>query len=152
MTFRSLISVRRVGETMDQDLIWSYETILAAEPGSAAKARAFVLQHLVEHRLLDLADDVRLVASELAANAVVHARTAFTVTLERRVQSVLLTVRDGSPTPPRVGNNAPRVSDTSGRGLVVVNMISESWGVTGWGGEAKSVWASFGIPAPPTTR
>ena len=135
---------------MDQDLMWSYETLLAAEPGSAAKARAFVLQHLVEHRLLYLVDDVRLVVSELAANAVVHARTAFTVTLEGRVQSVLLIVRDGSPTAPRL-DTAPGVSATSGRGLVVVNMISESWGVTGWGGEAKSVWASFGIRAR-TTR
>ena len=63
---------------MDQNSLWSHETVLAAEPGSAAKARAFVLQHLAEHRLLYLVDDVRMVASELATNAVLHARTAFT--------------------------------------------------------------------------
>ena len=132
---------------MDQDVAWSHETVLAAEPGSAAKARAFVLQHLVDHRLLYLVDDVRLVVSELAANAVEHARTAFTVTLEGHVQSVLLTVRDGSPTPLRPGDGTLPWSATGGRGLLVVNMISESWGVTGWEGEAKSVWASFGMRA-----
>ena len=130
---------------MDQDLLWSHETVLAAEPGSASEARALVLQHLVEHRLLYLVDDVRMVASELAANAVLHARTAFTLTLEGRVRSVLLTVRDGSPTPPQPSRAGPGGFGTSGRGLVIVNLLSESWGVTRWHGDAKSVWASFQV-------
>ncbi len=132
---------------MGQDVLWSHETVLAAEPGSAAKARSFVLQHLVEHRLLYLVDDVRMVAGELAANAVVHARTAFTVTLEGRVHSVLLSVRDGSPTPPEPSSTAPNGFLTSGRGLFLVQVVSESWGVTGWHGDTKSVWASFEVRA-----
>jgi anti-sigma regulatory factor (Ser/Thr protein kinase) len=132
---------------MDQDLLWSHETVLAAEPGSAAKARAFVLQHLVEHRLLYLVDDVRVVASELAANAVLHARTAFTVTLEGRMRSLLLTVRDGSPAAPEPSHAPPDGLAATGRGLFIVKVISESWGVTGWEGTSKSVWASFDIPA-----
>ena len=130
---------------MDQDLMWSYETLLAAEPGSAAKARAFVLQHLVEHRLLYLVDDVRLVVSELAANAVVHARTAFTVRLEGGLRSVLLTVQDGSPTPLPAWRAPPQELAMTGRGLVIVNAVSQSWGVTGWEGDSKSVWASFEV-------
>jgi len=130
---------------MDQNSLWSHETVLAAEPGSAAKARAFVLQHLAEHRLLYLVDDVRMVASELATNAVLHARTAFTVTLEGRVRSVLLTVRDGSPTSPEPSGAASPGLATTGRGLFIVKVISESWGVTGWRGDTKSVWASFQI-------
>jgi anti-sigma regulatory factor (Ser/Thr protein kinase) len=136
---------------MAQGVVWSHETVLAAEPGSAAKARSFVLEHLVEHRLLYLVDHVRVVASELAANAVVHARTAFTVTLEGRSQSVLLAVRDGSsarPQPP-VDTLAP-ASATSGRGLMVVSTFSESWGVTLWEDDTKSVWASFGVRGRPT--
>jgi anti-sigma regulatory factor (Ser/Thr protein kinase) len=134
-----------VGATMNQDLLWSHETVLAAEPSSASKARAFVLQHLVEHRLLYLVDDVRVVASELATNAVLHARTAFTVTLEGRARSVLLTVRDGSPTPPQPSHAGPAGLATSGRGLVIVNVLSESSGVTRWHGDTKSVWASFQV-------
>ena len=136
---------------MAQSVVWSHETVLAAEPGSAAKARAFVLEHLVEHRLLYLVDHVRAVASELATNAVIHARTAFTVTLEGRMQSVLLAVRDGSsarPQPP-VDTLAP-ASATSGRGLMVVSTFSESWGVTLWEDDTKSVWASFGVRGRPT--
>src|SRR4051794_4609404 len=93
---RSKIRAPRVRATVDEDVLWSHQIVLASGPGSAAKARAFVLQHLVEHRLLYLVDDIGLVASELAANAVVHARTAFTVSLEGRVRSVLLSVRDRS--------------------------------------------------------
>lgn len=152
MTFRSMMSVRRWGRTMDEDLLWSHETVLAAEAGSAAKARAFVLQHLVEHRLLYLVDDVRMVAGELAANAVLHAQTAFTVTLEGRVRSVLLTVRDGSPTPPAPSSAAPDGFLTSGRGLFLVQVVSESWGVTGWQGDTKSVWASFQVREQTTRK
>src|SRR3954468_21586633 len=124
---------------MAQSVVWSHETVLAAEPGSAAKARAFVLEHLVEHRLLYLVDHVRLVASELAANAVVHARTAFTVTLEGGLQSVLLAVRDGSSPrpPPPSADILPSASATSGRGLLVVSMFSESWGVKVWEDDTK---------------
>jgi anti-sigma regulatory factor (Ser/Thr protein kinase) len=128
---------------MDQDTLWSHQTVLAAELGSATKARAFVLQHLVEHRLLYLVDDIRLVASELATNAVVHAGTAFTVILEGRSHSVLLTVRDGSQTLPAPSRAAPYAMSLGGRGLIIINLISQTWGVDQGDGSAKSVWASF---------
>jgi anti-sigma regulatory factor (Ser/Thr protein kinase) len=57
---------------MEQATLWSDHTVLPASPDSPAEARAFVVRLLVEHRLLYLVDDVRLVASELATNAVVH--------------------------------------------------------------------------------
>src|SRR6476659_5618516 len=94
--------------------VWAHETVLAAESGSAARARAFVSQHLVEHHVSYLVDDVQIVASELAANAVLHAETAFTVTLEGRVRSVLLTVRDGSPRCPEPSRAAPDRLNTGG--------------------------------------
>jgi anti-sigma regulatory factor (Ser/Thr protein kinase) len=137
---------------MDPDLLWSHEAVLTAEPDSAARARAFVVQHLVEHRLSYLVDDVRLVAGELAANALLHAQTGFTVTLERRLRSVLLTVRDGSPTPPGPSHAVPHALALRGRGLFIVNVISESWGVTGWQGDTKSVWASFDIRHGPSAH
>ena len=49
---------------------WSHEVILAAEPKSVAVAREFVSRHLVGHDLPRLVEDVRLVVSELATNAV----------------------------------------------------------------------------------
>jgi anti-sigma regulatory factor (Ser/Thr protein kinase) len=128
---------------MDLDTVWSHEVVLPADAASATKARAFVLQHLVEHRLLYLVEDIRLVASELATNAVVHAKTAFTVILEGRSHSVLLTVRDGAQNALVVSQAAPHGMGLAGRGLIIVNLISQAWGVDLGDGSAKAVWASF---------
>lgn len=69
---------------------WSHETVLAADPMSVARARDFVCTHLVVHDLLHLVEDVRLVVSELATNAVAHAQTPFAVTLSSANGSVSL--------------------------------------------------------------
>src|SRR4051794_1527897 len=124
---------------------WTHQTVLPAEPVSVAKARDFVSAHLLDHRLPQMTDDVRLVVSELATNAMVHARTPFTVTLTGRERSVLLTVRDGSPVAP-----APVVADPlepGGRGLLIVDMVSGTWGFDAQEDRAKAVWASFDIQA-----
>lgn len=123
--------------------LWSHQTHLPAEVESIPRARHFVCTLLIDHRLLYLVDDVRLVVSELATNAIRHANTPFAVTLERADPSVLLTVTDGSPVPPI--RLAADVLDTGGRGLSIVDQVSRDWGVTPWPGEAKSVWASFAL-------
>lgn len=126
---------------------WSHRIVLVAEPVSASRVRDFVCLHLVEHNLLDLVEDVRLVASELAANAIVHAQTPFAVTLSASDVTVLLTVRDGSTAVPvRAG---PQATDMRGRGMVLVEQLSRDWGVSADGDGCKSVWASFAIRAWP---
>ena len=122
-------------------LDWSYETVLAAEPVSAGKAREFVCLYLAAHDLPHLVDDIRLVVSELATNAVAHAQSSFTVTLARQNGSVRLTVQDESATLPVRGE--PDLMDMSGRGLMLVALLSHAWGTTGGGSGRKSVWASF---------
>jgi anti-sigma regulatory factor (Ser/Thr protein kinase) len=124
-------------------LHWSHTISLEAAPISASEARAFVAHHLVDHRLLRLVDPVRLAASELATNALVHAQTTFSVTLSADDDAVLLTVRDDSdslPTPRTAG-----VSDATGRGLTLLAMVCTDWGVTEDGAGSKAVWASFAI-------
>jgi anti-sigma regulatory factor (Ser/Thr protein kinase) len=128
---------------MEHTTLWSHETLLAAEAVSAAKARAFVVHQLVDHRLLYLVDDVRMVVSELATNAVLHAKTAFTVILQGRESSVLLTVRDGSPIGPAFSLDSSQGMPIAGRGLLIVNLMSQSWGVAAQDGTSKSIWASF---------
>jgi len=120
---------------------WSHETVLAAEPMSAALARDFVCVHLVAHHLLHLVEDVRLVASELATNAVAHAQTPFAVTLSSANGAVRLAVQDGSPSAPV--RSAPDVMDMSGRGLMIVESLSQRWGTSTDGHGFKSVWACF---------
>lgn len=119
---------------------WSHATRLDASPTSASQARAFVCHHLVDHRLLHLVDPMRLVASELATNALVHAQTAFTVTLSETNETVLLTVRDDSMSVPVQGDRDIR--EPGGMGLKIVGLLSHDWGVSMKDG-SKAVWASF---------
>ncbi len=128
---------------MGQSSSWSHRAALAGEPVSVLRARRFVCVHLVDHQLWYLVDDVLLVASALAGNAVRHARTPFTVTLEQAGQLVLLTVQDGSPVVPV--RLAPQLLDSTGRGVSIVELVSQAWGVSRRPGEGKSVWASFAM-------
>jgi hypothetical protein len=120
---------------------WSHQATFEGSPICASRARDFVTRRLVEHRLLYLVDPVRLVASELATNALVHAQTAFTVTLEASEQTVLLTVRDDSRALP--SRRAAQAMDPSGRGLAIVAIVSRHWGTNVDGAGSKAVWASF---------
>ena len=123
---------------------WSHGTRLEATPISASEARAFVCHHLVDHRLLYLVDPIRLVASELATNALLHAQTAFTVTLSAVNERVMLSVRDDSSSVPVRG--AHHLMHSDGRGLGIVALMSLDWGVSVDDG-SKTVWASFATRA-----
>lgn len=129
-----------------QATLWSHQATFEASPICASQARNFVTQQLIDHRLLYLVDPVRLVASELATNAVVHAHTAFSVTLARSGQTVMLTVRDDSPALPT--RRVAQVMDPSGRGLEIVGIVSLDWGVSDDGAGSKAVWATFAIRGP----
>jgi anti-sigma regulatory factor (Ser/Thr protein kinase) len=66
---------------------------------SARAARHFVLDTLgsrVDHAI---AGDAAIITAELAANAVLHARSGFTVAVSRSAASVQISVRDATPLP-----------------------------------------------------
>ena len=132
---------------MDRIPDWSHEAVLMAEPVSASRARDFVCLHLVEHDLLYLVEDIRLVVGELATNAMVHAGTPFTVTLSARDGTVLLAVQDDSATIPVKA--VPEAMDMRGRGLILVEALSREWGANTDGAGSKSVWASFATRTRP---
>ena len=79
--------------------------------------------------------------SELATNAVVHAQTPFGVCLSSVHGSVLLAIRDEAESPPV--QSAPDVMDMSGRGLMLVELLSQEWGTRTDDHRFNSVWASF---------
>jgi anti-sigma regulatory factor (Ser/Thr protein kinase) len=126
---------------MSEALTWSHRVTLPIDPRSASGARKFVRAALAGHQLGNLVDDIQLVASELATNAMLHAQTPFSVTLQGIKGSVLLTVRDGSPVLPH--EVSAQAFSTSGRGLTIVDHISQEWGSASEPDAAKSVWASF---------
>lgn len=113
---------------------------LPGEATSVAAARRFVADQLVGQCLPALVDDVMLVVSELATNAVVHAASAFDVTVRSVGRRVIIEIRDDSQLGP-VRSNQPM--GTHGRGIAIVIALSREWGVVLDTNGGKTVWASF---------
>ena len=72
-------------------------------------------------------DDVRLLLSELATNAVLHGGGWFLVDLVRRESEVEVGVTDRSSITPV--SPAPSTTRVTGRGLAIVNAVASDWGV-----------------------
>jgi anti-sigma regulatory factor (Ser/Thr protein kinase) len=107
--------------------------------GSAAsiqQARAFVVGTLGAWHLESFRDRAVLLTSELATNAVVHARTPFRLSVHFDGE-LTVEVTDGSREQPRV-EDAP-VDGDRGRGLLLVSEIAARWG-SRQEGEGKTVW------------
>jgi hypothetical protein len=111
---------------------------------SAREARQFVLSQLGSRADRALASDAAIVIAELAANAVVHARTAFTVTVSRTRDAVRIAVRDKVP----LGAGEQLVTAT-GHGLDVVAQLAARWAVEPLP-DGKVVWVELaGGQRPP---
>ena len=134
--------------TIISDMPWAHERTLACDPGSVSLSRDFVGLHLLEHGLESMLDDALLVVSELATNAVVHARTPFVVALSHVERSVRLTVSDESiDVPSQATPGVCALEQETGRGLWLVDQLSQDWGVTALDRGNKAVWASFDLPS-----
>jgi anti-sigma regulatory factor (Ser/Thr protein kinase) len=108
-------------------------------PSAVPCARHYTAYILTEwSHLAHLADDARLIVSELVTNAVRHSRGPVTVRLRADSTSLLIDVWDSLPTPPEPGTLA--ADDGGGRGLGIVAALSRHWGhrLEGCG---KTVWA-----------
>lgn len=115
-----------------------------AEPVSVPRSRRFVDQLLVraEHQLQcqqsgSLRANAVLLTSELATNAVVHARTWFEISVRTSARLVRVEVTDTDETIPQMA--ALTESAERGRGLRIVDGIASAWGVEP-GQRGKTVW------------
>jgi MEDS: MEthanogen/methylotroph, DcmR Sensory domain len=107
-----------------------------------AEARRFVRETLADWGRADLSDDAALIATELATNAVLHARSDFTVTLSAGLEgSMRIAVADASLIRPRPRQARPL--DGSGRGLGLIEALATSWGADLLP-DGKVVWAQLG--------
>ena len=102
--------------------------------------RRFVHETLSSWGLEYFADDATIVASELATNAVLHARTDFTVRLTWQAGALRVSVRDENQAMPVRGHPSP--TTVTGRGLLLVDAICRRWGIDVESG-GKSVWAEL---------
>lgn len=115
-----------------------------ARPESVGQARTFTTETLVEWGLLGRAEDLRLCVSELATNALVYGTApghGFLVKLDTDEEVVRLEVHDSRRRYPEARQAAD--TDTSGRGLILVNALADGWGVEDHTPLGKIVWSCF---------
>jgi hypothetical protein len=101
-----------------------------------AAARHFTVATLGAWGAGDLAGDAALVVTELAANAIRHARSAFTVSLSARDDLVRISVRDAS-------SLAGGLRAAPLHGLAAVDALASRWGVESHGNAGKTVWVDL---------
>jgi hypothetical protein len=100
-------------------------------------ARRFAVATLRDWGAADLADDAALVVTELAANAILHAHTAFTVVLSARDDLLRISVRDASPL------DATELRPAPLHGLGAVDAMASRWGVESLGHAGKTIWVDL---------
>ncbi|MBT2543730.1 ATP-binding protein [Streptomyces sp. ISL-44] len=111
---------------------------------SVPAARQFVGDTLAGWGVVERWGDMRLCASELATNAVLHGAPPgrdFGVRLVREPGRVLIEVRDSGPGLPVI--QCTSLDASAGRGLWLVKEVADEFGVLD---EAvgKTVWVAFG--------
>ncbi len=121
---------------------------LPCDPVSARLARRLVEQTCHEWGIPAMVTDAVVVASELTDNMVYHARSDGWLRLELRGNRLTVAVADADPRPPRL--RVPGVGAAGGRGLVLVDKLSRTWGTASRHPDGKVVWAVLTVPPPRT--
>ena len=97
-----------------------------ASPTAVAEARAYANEQM-QGSSPRAADVVELLVSELASNAVTHAATPFTVSVQRDEGQTRVEVSDSGEGEPCV--RPPDALASNGRGLQMLGALADSWGV-----------------------
>jgi anti-sigma regulatory factor (Ser/Thr protein kinase) len=123
-----------------------------AVPEGPRAARHFVADALASWGYTgELLDDAQLVISELATNAVIHARSPFWVETRAENGHVRVSVRDQHGEPPRcLTPDLPKLLSPDstepprGHGLRMVAALARDWGVDSTA-DGKAVWAELRV-------
>jgi anti-sigma regulatory factor (Ser/Thr protein kinase) len=125
----------------------TFELDLQPVLGAAGDARRSVVAWFDRARLPKARlDDLLLVVSELVTNAVVHAATSLRLVIRSDGRRLLAEVFDGDPRRPVVAVDPPCELPVGGRGLMLVDQLSERWGSDAVGA-GKRVWAELSTGA-----
>jgi anti-sigma regulatory factor (Ser/Thr protein kinase) len=150
---------RPPGQVMPDALLpaarWVCEQIAASslDCGMASRsAREFTGRLLCGWGLLPLAEDAAVIVSELVTNALRHglrdvsgAAAQVELIWWRRAGEIICMVTDPGAQPPVMAPPDPLAE--AGRGLYVIEALSDTWGWTRLGGCRKAVWAALPVPA-----
>jgi serine/threonine-protein kinase RsbW len=113
-----------------------------AIPQSVHAARRFATDALagVHAEALESAE---LMVSELATNCIRHERMSFYVTISRSPREIRVEVTDSGSGMPAMRSPGP--NDPSGRGLQIVDMLADEWGIEPEVPAGKTVWFSLAV-------
>ncbi|WP_069768878.1 SpoIIE family protein phosphatase [Streptomyces sp. LUP30] len=144
----ALLLLRRRGPDGAQAGNRLQQHVAPGDPEALAEARHMIRAAVRAWGARDRSDEIELVADELITNALMHTEGAAIVTLraltggERRLR---VEVEDSSSALPR--RREAGESGVSGRGLMLVDLLADGWGVEARGG-GKCVWCEFAVPPP----
>jgi anti-sigma regulatory factor (Ser/Thr protein kinase) len=114
----------RADPMLSMPLVW----VLSPDPASAALVRRR-LGDLLACAPRELVEDVILIDCELVTNAVLHGDGAVAVTVWPSTCPLRIEATDNGPGAPRQRRD-PHEEDETGRGLMIVDALSTTWGVT----------------------
>ncbi|MGW2716690.1 SpoIIE family protein phosphatase [Streptomyces sp. NPDC001492] len=120
--------------------------VAPGDPEALKEARHMIRAAVRAWGAKERADEIELVADEMITNALMHTEGSAIVTLrvlggsERRLR---VEVEDSSSALPR--RREAGESGVSGRGLLLVDLLTDVWGVEARGG-GKCVWCEFVVP------
>lgn len=121
-----------------------------SELGAPGIARRLVVNALREQgHDEDVLNDVAVVLTELATNAVMHAETPFSVTVIENASMVRISVSDTNPGPP-IRHDLDLMADIGGRGVALIAALASDWGFEIRSG-GKIVWAELSCSAAGST-
>jgi anti-sigma regulatory factor (Ser/Thr protein kinase) len=127
---------------------WDSPSVVASPlsrgPQAGRAARRLTRSTFRDWGLTSLADDAEMIIGEFVANAVTHAEAAddgqqVGLRLMRRSGEVMCAVLDPSDAAPVLRQASG--TDETGRGLRMVDALSDIWGWSPVVGRGKAVWA-----------
>lgn len=102
---------------------------LPADAQAAGIARRFVMDNS-DHLPPELIEDAQLLVSEIVGNAVQHGRPDITLRVRVQPPGIGIAVSDTGEQLPPLPRQLPPPSQSSGRGLLIVDALATAWGVS----------------------
>ncbi|HZT67810.1 MAG TPA: ATP-binding protein [Acidimicrobiales bacterium] len=119
---------------------------LPAHPSAPTSARSFVAGVMTRWGMDELAETATLLVSELVTNAIQHASSEVDIVVAGAGSAVRVAVHDHSGRVPlRLMTDA---DGRGGRGLQLVESLSDAWGVDCSPGDGKDVWFEMTLQEP----
>ncbi|MET9433409.1 SpoIIE family protein phosphatase [Streptomyces sp. NPDC006551] len=147
----ALLLLSRQGGAVRQAPRRTMMTVAQAEPERIATARQHLRQLLHDWTDDDQIDSAVLMVSEMVTNVLIHtdgdALLVAEVTCDDEARRLRVEVADTSDELPH--KRQPGEMASSGRGLVLMEMLAHAWGVDPRG-EGKSIW--FELNEPPSGK